>query len=84
MRGFQQVPMGMNFLLDNIIRITKGLEKRVLKHVEKKEEKENATYEAYALVMSPYVFQIWAYEVILLLGMKYTNHIYRNFPIILN
>ena len=30
----------------------------------KKEEKGNASYEAYALVGFPYAFQIWAYEVI--------------------
>ena len=49
-----------------------------------KEEKKNASYEAYALVGFPYAFQIWAYEVIPLLKMKYPSLIGRSFPIILN
>ena len=32
----------------------------------------------------PYAFQIWAYEVIPLLGMKYASRIGRSFPRILN
>ena len=32
----------------------------------------------------PYAFQIWAYEVIPLLGMKYASRIGKIFPIILN
>ena len=32
----------------------------------------------------PYAFQIWAYEVIQLLGMKYASRIGRSFPRILN
>ena len=59
-----------------------ALDKRQSKYVEKK--KRNASYEAYALVGFPYAFQIWAYNVIPLLGMKYVSRIGRSFPIILN
>ena len=38
----------------------------------------------HALVGFPYAFQIWAYNVIPLLGMKYVSRIGRSFPIILN
>ena len=51
----------------------KALYKRILKKVEKNNEKGNTTYDAYALMGFSYFFQIWAYEVILLLGMKYAS-----------
>lgn len=65
--------MGENLLWENINWVTKILDKRMSKFVEKKEEKGNAIYEAYA-------FQIWACEVISLLGIKYASHISRSFP----
>lgn len=56
-----------------LIGLQKILDKRMSKFVEKKEEKGTAIYEAYA-------FQIWACEVISLLGIKYASHISRSFP----
>ena len=59
----------------------KALYKIIPKKVEKNDGKKNATYDAYALVGFPYVFLIWAYEVIPLLGMKYASCIERKkFP----
>ena len=52
--------------------------------MEKNDGKGNTTYDAYALVGFPYVFHIWAYEVIPLLGMKYASRIERSFPRICN
>ena len=52
--------------------------------MEKNDEKGNATYDAYDFVGFPYVFQIWVYEVIPLLGMKYASRIRRSFPRICN
>ena len=50
----------------------------------KKKKKKGMHHMKHALVGFPYAFQIWAYEVIPLLGMKNASRIGRSFHKILN
>ena len=54
------------------------------KYQGKKQQKGNIAHEAYSLVGFPYDFQVWVYETILIIGMKYANHFAKSCPRILN
>ena len=84
LKYFNKYPCGRICFDRTLFGLKKALYKRILKKVEKNNEKGNATYDAYALVGFSYIFQIWAYEVILLLGMKYASSIGRSLPRICN
>ncbi|RVW33023.1 hypothetical protein CK203_101244 [Vitis vinifera] len=62
----------------------RALENRVSKYQGKKQQKGNIAHEAYSLVGFPYVFQVWVYETISIIGMKYANHVAKSCPQILN
>ncbi|KAL6326482.1 hypothetical protein AAG906_008344 [Vitis piasezkii] len=62
----------------------RALENQVTKHQCKNEQMGNITHQAYSLVGFPYVFQVWVYETILIIGMKYVNHVAKSCPRILN
>eukprot|EP00261_Vitis_vinifera_P028229 XP_010662334.2 PREDICTED: uncharacterized protein LOC104882098 [Vitis vinifera] len=50
----------------------------------KKKTKGEAAVEAYSLVGFPYAFQVWAYEAIPLIGLKYATRVSESYPRILN
>ena len=64
--------------------LQQALENRVSKYQGKKQQKVNIAHEAYSLVGFPYVFQVWVYETIPIIGMKYANHVAKSCPQILN
>ena len=70
---FNKYPWGRICYERTLFGLQKALDKRISKYVKKKE-------------MQPmkHVFQIWAYLVIPLLGMKYASRVGRSFPRILN
>ncbi|XP_034676988.1 uncharacterized protein LOC117907533 [Vitis riparia] len=64
--------------------LQRALENRVSKYQDKKKAKGEAAVEAYSLVGFPYAFQVWAYEAIPLIGLKYATHVAESYPRILN
>ena len=50
----------------------------------KKKTKGEAAVEAYSRVGFPYAFQVWAYEAIPLIGLKYVTRVSKSYPRILN
>ena len=54
------------------------------KYQGKNEQMGNIAHQAYSLVGFPHVFQVWVYETILIIGMKYVNHFAKSCPQILN
>ena len=64
--------------------LQRALENQVSIYQEKKKAKEEAVVKAYSLVGFPYAFQVWAYEVIPLIGLKYVTHVSESYPRILN
>ncbi|XP_034689205.1 uncharacterized protein LOC117917086 [Vitis riparia] len=64
--------------------LQRALENRVSKYQDKKKAKGEAAVEAYSLVGFPYAFQVWAYEAIPLIGLKYATHVAESYPQILN
>ena len=60
------------------------LENRLSKYQDKKKAKGEVAVEAYSLVGFPYTFQVWAYEAIPLIGLKYVTHVSKSYPRILN
>ena len=79
---FNKYPWGRICYERTLFGLQRALDKRQSKYVEKK--KKGMHHMKHALVGFPYAFQIWAYEVIPLLGMKYASRIGRSFPRILN
>ncbi|KAL6349597.1 hypothetical protein AAG906_034254 [Vitis piasezkii] len=61
-----------------------ALENRLSKYQDKKKAKGEAAVEAYSLVGFPYAFQVWAYEAIPLIGLKYATRVSESYPRILN
>ncbi|RVW63503.1 hypothetical protein CK203_054191 [Vitis vinifera] len=49
-----------------------------------KRKQRGAAVEAYSLVGFPYAFQVWAYEAIPLIGLKYATRVSERYPRILN
>ncbi|RVW56744.1 hypothetical protein CK203_095719 [Vitis vinifera] len=64
--------------------LQRALENRVSKYQDKKKTKGEAAVEAYSLVGFPYAFQVWAYEAIPLIGLKYATRVSERYPRILN
>ena len=64
--------------------LQRALENRVSKYQDKKKTKGEAAVEAYSLVGFPYAFQVWAYEAIPLIGLKYATRVSESYPRILN
>ena len=64
--------------------LQRALENQVLKYQGRKQQKGNIAQEAYSLVGFPYAFQVWVYEAILVIGMKYAHHVAKSCPRILN
>ena len=56
----------------------------MLKYQGKKQQKGNIAQEAYSLIGFPYAFQVWIYEAIPIIGMKYVHHVAKSYPKILN
>ena len=54
------------------------------KYQDKKKAKGEPVVEAYSLVGFLYAFQVWAYEVIPLIGLKYVTHVFESYPRILD
>nr|CAN83433.1 hypothetical protein VITISV_010135 [Vitis vinifera] len=76
---------GQVILLNRTISgLQQALENRVSKYQGKKQQKCNIALEAYSLVGFPYVFQVWVYETIPIIEMKYANHVDKSCPRILN
>ena len=81
---FNKYPWGGIFYERTIYGLQRALENRVSKYQGKKQQKGNIAHEAYSLVGFPYDFQVWVYETILIIGMKYVNHVAKSCPRILN
>ena len=81
---FNKYPWGRIFYERTIFGLQWALENLVSKYQGKKEQKCNITHEAYSLVGFPYVFQVWVYETISIIGMKSANHVAKSCPRILN
>ena len=81
---FNKYPWGMICYERTISGLQRALENRVSKYQGKKQQKVNIAHEAYSLVGFPYVFQVWVYENISIIGMKYANHVAKSCPQILN
>ncbi|RVW88699.1 hypothetical protein CK203_043822 [Vitis vinifera] len=64
--------------------LQRALENRVSKYQDKEKAKGEVAVEAYSLVGFPYAFQVWAYEVIPLIGLKYATRVSESYPRILN
>ncbi|RVW57840.1 hypothetical protein CK203_114817 [Vitis vinifera] len=64
--------------------LQRALENRVSKYQDKKKANGEAAVEAYSLVGFPYAFQVWAYEAIPLIGLKYATRVSESYPRILN
>ncbi|WKA13193.1 hypothetical protein VitviT2T_030520 [Vitis vinifera] len=64
--------------------LQRALENRISKYQDKKKTKGEAAVEAYSLVGFPYAFQVWAYEAIPLIGLKYATRVSERYPRILN
>ncbi|KAL6323807.1 hypothetical protein AAG906_003428 [Vitis piasezkii] len=64
--------------------LQRALENRVSKYQEKKKAKGEVVVKAYSLIGFSYAFQVWAYEAIPLIGLKYVSHVSRSYPQILN
>ena len=62
----------------------RAMENRVSQYQDKNKAKREAIVEAYSLVGFPYAFQVWAYEAIPLIGLKYVTRVYESYPPILN
>ena len=60
------------------------LENQISKYQDKKKAKGEVSIEAYSLVGFPYAFQVWAYEAIPLIGLKYVTRVFESYPRILN
>ena len=84
LEDFNKYPWGIICYDRTLFGLKKALYKRIPKKVEKNDGKGIATYDAYTLMGFPYAFEIWAYKVIPLLGMKLTSLIGKSFPKILN
>ncbi|KAL6349633.1 hypothetical protein AAG906_035794 [Vitis piasezkii] len=64
--------------------LQRALENLVSQYQDKNKAKGEATVEAYSLVGFPYAFQVWAYEAIPLIGLKYVTRVSESYPRILN
>ena len=64
--------------------LQRALENRVSKYQDKKQVKGEVAVETYSLVGFPYAFQVWIYETIPLIGLKYATYVSESYPRILN
>ncbi|KAL6328581.1 hypothetical protein AAG906_038776 [Vitis piasezkii] len=83
LEAFNKYPWGICYER-TLFGLQRALENRVSKYQDKKKEKGEAAVEAYSLVGFPYAFQVWAYEAIPLIGLKYATRVSERYPRILN
>ena len=81
---FNKYPWGRICYERTIYGMQQALENRVTKYQGKKEQMGNIAHKAYSLVGFPYVLQVWVYETIPIVRMKYVNHVVKSCPRILN
>ncbi|KAL6312312.1 hypothetical protein AAG906_004963 [Vitis piasezkii] len=84
LEAFNKYPWGGICYERTLFGLQRALENRVSKYQDKKKTKGEAAVEAYSLVGFPYAFQVWAYEAIPLIGLKYATRVSERYPRILN
>ena len=84
LKVFNKYPWGRICYEITIYGMQRALENQVTKYQAKNEQMGNIAHQAYSLVGFPHVFQVWVYETILIIGMKYVNHVAKSCPRILN
>ena len=84
LEAFNKYPWGGICYERTLFGLQRALENRVSKYQDKKKTKGEAAVEAYSLVGFPYAFQVWAYEAIPLIGLKYVTRVSERYPRILN
>ena len=83
-KAFNKYPWGKICYKRTLFGLERDLANRVSKFQDKNKEKEEVGLEAYSLVGFAYAFQIWAYEAILLLELKYATRVSQGYPRMLN
>ena len=82
--AFNKYPWGKICYEMTLFGLERALVNQVSKFQDKNKEKGEVGLEAYSLVRFAYAFQIWAFEVIPLLGLKYATRVSQGYPRILN
>ena len=84
LKAFNKYPWGEICYERTLFGLHRALENQVSIYQEKKKAKEEAVVKAYSLVGFPYAFQVWIYETIPLIGLKYATYVSESYPRILN
>ena len=86
LKAFNKYPWGEGGICyeRTLFGLQRALENRVSKYQDKKQVKGEVAVETYSLVGFPYAFQVWIYETIPLIGLKYATYVSESYPRILN